>query len=48
MNVFQRVARLTLPYILQVVPTWLGYLPIEDDPTEAKVVHEELCSMVER
>ncbi|XP_059451308.1 uncharacterized protein LOC132182124 [Corylus avellana] len=32
----------------QVVPTWLGYLPIEDDPTEAKVVHEELCSMVER
>ncbi|XP_062153327.1 uncharacterized protein LOC133861557 [Alnus glutinosa] len=32
----------------QVVPTWLSYLPIEDDPTEAKVVHEQLCSIVER
>ncbi|XP_062153185.1 uncharacterized protein LOC133861411 isoform X2 [Alnus glutinosa] len=32
----------------EVVPTWLSYLPIKDDSTEAKVVHEQLCSMVER
>jgi hypothetical protein len=32
----------------QVVPTWLSYLPIKDDSAEAKVVHEQLCSMVER
>jgi len=32
----------------QVVPAWLGCLPIKDDKIEAKVVHEQLCSMVER
>ncbi|KAE8021927.1 hypothetical protein FH972_007774 [Carpinus fangiana] len=32
----------------QVVPIWLSYLPIKDDSAEAKVVHEQLCSMVER
>lgn len=32
----------------QVVPAWLSCLPIKDDKIEAKVVHEQLCSMVER
>jgi hypothetical protein len=44
-----KVLPFTLPYnaILQVFSTWLSYLPIKDDPNEAKVVHEQLCSMVE-
>ncbi|XP_073141083.1 uncharacterized protein [Henckelia pumila] len=32
----------------QVVPAWLGCLPIKGDLIEAKVVHDQLCSMVER
>ncbi|KAK4608088.1 hypothetical protein RGQ29_001775 [Quercus rubra] len=32
----------------QVVPAWLNCLPIKSDLIEAKVVHEQLCSMVER
>ncbi|XP_027072925.1 uncharacterized protein [Coffea arabica] len=32
----------------QVVPAWLSCLPIKGDLIEAKVVHEQLCSMVER
>ncbi|GLT69348.1 hypothetical protein SLA2020_415060 [Shorea laevis] len=32
----------------QVVPAWLNCLPIKGDLIEAKVVHEQLCSMVER
>ncbi|KAK1314837.1 hypothetical protein QJS10_CPA06g01575 [Acorus calamus] len=32
----------------QVVPAWLGCLPIKNDLIEAKVVHDQLCSMVER
>ncbi|KAJ6961194.1 importin-5-like [Populus alba x Populus x berolinensis] len=32
----------------QVVPAWLNCLPITGDLIEAKVVHEQLCSMVER
>uniref|UniRef100_A0A453B7Y3 Uncharacterized protein n=1 Tax=Aegilops tauschii subsp. strangulata TaxID=200361 RepID=A0A453B7Y3_AEGTS len=32
----------------QVIPAWLGCLPIKDDKIEAKVVHDQLCSMVER
>ncbi|ONM59011.1 Importin-5 [Zea mays] len=32
----------------QVVPAWLSCLPIKDDKVEAKVVHGQLCSMVER
>ncbi|CAI9108164.1 OLC1v1007707C1 [Oldenlandia corymbosa var. corymbosa] len=32
----------------QVVPAWLGCLPIKGDLIEAKVVHEQLCAMVER
>ncbi|XLS78900.1 hypothetical protein HN51_063125, partial [Arachis hypogaea] len=31
-----------------VIPAWLNYLPIEGDLIEAKVVHDQLCSMVER
>lgn len=34
--------------VLQVVPAWLNCLPIKSDLIEAKVVHEQLCSMVER
>ncbi|WCJ25160.1 ARM repeat superfamily protein [Euphorbia peplus] len=30
------------------VSTWLNLLPIKADLTEAKAVHEQLCSMVER
>ncbi|XP_059628773.1 uncharacterized protein LOC132271419 [Cornus florida] len=33
---------------VQVIPAWLGCLPIKGDLIEAKVVHELLCSMVER
>ncbi|XP_076948140.1 uncharacterized protein LOC143620324 [Bidens hawaiensis] len=32
----------------QIVPAWLSCLPIKGDVIEAKVVHELLCSMVER
>jgi importin-5 len=35
-------------HTFQVVPAWLGCLPMKDDKVEAKVVHEQLCSMVER
>jgi len=33
---------------LQVVPAWLNCLPIKGDLIEAKVVHDQLCSMAER
>ncbi|MCO5568487.1 hypothetical protein L7F22_022186 [Adiantum nelumboides] len=32
----------------QVVPAWLSCLPIRNDLVEAKIVHDQLCSMVER
>ncbi|XP_055814575.1 uncharacterized protein LOC129884270 isoform X2 [Solanum dulcamara] len=32
----------------QVIPAWLNCLPIKGDMIEAKVVHDQLCSMVER
>ncbi|KAJ0982706.1 hypothetical protein J5N97_010961 [Dioscorea zingiberensis] len=32
----------------QVVPAWLNCLPIKADLVEAKVVHDQLCTMVER
>ncbi|KAH7435426.1 hypothetical protein KP509_06G064500 [Ceratopteris richardii] len=32
----------------QVVPAWLSCLPIRADLVEAKVVHEQLCSLMER
>ncbi|KAF2535051.1 hypothetical protein F2Q68_00022330 [Brassica cretica] len=32
----------------QVLPAWLNCLPLSNDVIEAKVVHEQLCSMVER
>ncbi|XP_042385378.1 importin-5-like [Zingiber officinale] len=32
----------------KVVPAWLSCLPIKNDLIEAKIVHEQLCSMVER
>ncbi|XLR65505.1 hypothetical protein S83_016177, partial [Arachis hypogaea] len=32
----------------EVIPAWLNYLPIKGDFIEAKVVHDQLCSMVER
>ncbi|GLT87421.1 hypothetical protein SLE2022_055060 [Rubroshorea leprosula] len=32
----------------QVVPAWLSCLPIKDDLIEAKIVHDQLCLMVER
>ncbi|XP_022978077.1 importin-5-like [Cucurbita maxima] len=32
----------------QLVPAWLGCLPIKGDLIEAKIVHDQLCSMVER
>jgi hypothetical protein len=32
----------------QVLPAWLNCLPISNDVLEAKVVHDQLCSMVER
>lgn len=31
-----------------MVPAWLGCLPLKGDLVEAKIVHEQLCSMVER
>ncbi|GAB2219988.1 hypothetical protein Droror1_Dr00007629, partial [Drosera rotundifolia] len=30
-----------------VIPFWLDCLPIRGNVSEAKVVHEQLCSMVE-
>ncbi|CAA2992452.1 malonyl-coenzyme:anthocyanin 5-O-glucoside-6 -O-malonyltransferase-like [Olea europaea subsp. europaea] len=39
----------TIPVLsLQVVPAWLSCLPIKGDLIEVKVVHEQLCTMVER
>ncbi|KAI4340588.1 hypothetical protein MLD38_025407 [Melastoma candidum] len=35
-------------YSSQVVPAWLNCLPIKGDLIEAKIVHDMLCSMVER
>ncbi|KAJ9131896.1 hypothetical protein P3X46_034799 [Hevea brasiliensis] len=32
----------------QVFPAWLSCLPIKSDLIEAKLVHDQLCSMVER
>ncbi|EOY10577.1 ARM repeat superfamily protein isoform 2 [Theobroma cacao] len=32
----------------QIVPAWLSCLPIKGDLIEAKLVHDQLCSMVER
>ncbi|CAA7399284.1 unnamed protein product [Spirodela intermedia] len=32
----------------QILPVWLNCLPIKGDLIEAKVVHEQLCLMVER
>ncbi|KAH0454990.1 hypothetical protein IEQ34_016914 [Dendrobium chrysotoxum] len=32
----------------QIIPAWLNCLPVKGDLTEAKIVHEQLCSMVER
>ncbi|XP_050233599.1 uncharacterized protein LOC126682090 [Mercurialis annua] len=32
----------------QVVPAWLRCLPLKNDLIEAKLVHDQLCSMVER
>ncbi|KAF9670235.1 hypothetical protein SADUNF_Sadunf13G0047300 [Salix dunnii] len=36
------------PDVRQIVPAWLSCLPIKSDLIEAKVVHDQLCSMVER
>ncbi|RVW48730.1 Importin-5 [Vitis vinifera] len=33
--------------LAEVVPAWLSCLPIKGDLIEAKVVHDQLCSMVE-
>ncbi|RYQ86900.1 hypothetical protein Ahy_B10g106510 isoform B [Arachis hypogaea] len=35
-------------FLLMVIPAWLNCLPIKGDLIEAKVVHDQLCSMVER
>ncbi|XVF30792.1 hypothetical protein REPUB_Repub16aG0089000 [Reevesia pubescens] len=32
----------------QIVPAWLSCLPLKGDLIEAKLVHDQLCSMVER
>nr|XP_016483704.1 PREDICTED: importin-5-like isoform X2 [Nicotiana tabacum] len=32
----------------QIIPSWLNCLPIKEDTVKAKVVHKQLCSMVER
>ncbi|XP_009594485.1 uncharacterized protein [Nicotiana tomentosiformis] len=32
----------------QIIPAWLNCLPIKEDTVKAKVVHKQLCSMVER
>ncbi|KAA3473332.1 importin-5-like [Gossypium australe] len=34
--------------VWQILPAWLSCLPIKGDLIEAKIVHEQLCSMVER
>ncbi|GAV58468.1 hypothetical protein CFOL_v3_02002 [Cephalotus follicularis] len=31
----------------KLLPTWLSLLPVKDDLIEAKIVHEQVCSMVE-
>ncbi|GMH00102.1 hypothetical protein Nepgr_001941 [Nepenthes gracilis] len=33
---------------VQIIPAWLSCLPIKGDLIEAKVVHDQLCTMVER
>ncbi|XP_050226746.1 importin subunit beta-3-like [Mercurialis annua] len=33
---------------IELVPIWLNYLPLKNDLTAAKDVHDQLCSMVER
>lgn len=33
--------------VSQVLPTWLSYLPVKGDLMEAKLVHQQLCRMVE-
>lgn len=35
-------------FLWQLVPAWLSCLPIKGDLIEAKIVHDQLCSMVER
>jgi importin-5 len=32
----------------QVIPAWLSCLPIKNDLIEAKLVHEQLCAMLEK
>ncbi|KAM0952064.1 putative importin-beta domain, armadillo-like helical, TOG domain, importin beta family [Dioscorea sansibarensis] len=32
----------------QVLPAWLNCLPVKGDLVEAKIVHDQLCTMVER
>ncbi|KAG9155701.1 hypothetical protein Leryth_003967 [Lithospermum erythrorhizon] len=32
----------------QIIPAWLNCLPLKSDLIEAKAVHDQLCSMVER
>ncbi|KAJ7541709.1 hypothetical protein O6H91_10G072300 [Diphasiastrum complanatum] len=34
--------------VAQVLPAWLSFLPVKGDLVEAKLVHEQLCVMVER
>lgn len=58
-SLFIWTPQLSLPFLMvlsmlyplnwwQLVPAWLSYLPIKGDLIEAKVVHDQLCSMVER
>lgn len=30
------------------IPAWLSFLPLKEDLVEAKIMHEQLCSMVAR
>jgi hypothetical protein len=42
-------AKKVVPLIgLQVIPAWLSCLPIRSDLLEAKIVHAQLCSLLER
>ncbi|XP_066369542.1 uncharacterized protein [Miscanthus floridulus] len=34
--------------VSQVIPAWLSCLPIKNDLIEAKLVHEQLCAMLEK
>ncbi|CAI8583145.1 unnamed protein product [Vicia faba] len=34
--------------VTTAVPAWLSFLPLKDDLAEAKIMHEQLCSMVAR